>query len=460
MEDLNRLLDRADFAMFFLRAEDEVTRRGEAHLIARDNVVFELGLFMGRLERERTYAAVERGSGDMKALKVFSDFYGVTYLSYEKLEELAGTVLEQIEKLKLYPRRPKSTHVVDPNGNSRFHHGTITSALEAARTGDAILICPGVYSEQLAITKTVELIGIRAAGEAQRPVLQYKGASTLVYDAPTGQGRVSNLNIEMGGCPDGAAVDVANGFLAIDGCRVTTMGSAQASIRVRGSGRAHVTSCNIVDGGGAGVLVCEHGHAEIVDNLVSRNTHSAIEVRDGTGPRVIANRIGEGRSGGVLVRDDSSPVVQYNDIFENRYAGIAIRNDAVPTIDHNRVHDGHAYGIWVSDDARPTITGNSIYGNSGTGIEIQGGTSFIYDNQLLHGLGGGLQVCPEASGRIEKNEISGNKLAGVVFQADSRPETFISNRVIEGRGEGVRDETNGIWGDNEVHSNALGDWVG
>ena len=56
----------------------------------RDNIVFELGLFMGALGRSRTFLVQPRGAG----LKVPSDLMGITPLTYEAglSDELATLV--------------------------------------------------------------------------------------------------------------------------------------------------------------------------------------------------------------------------------------------------------------------------------------------------------------------------------------------------------------------------------
>lgn len=56
LETLVGELDRHDFALLVLTPDDVLTTRGERHPSPRDNVLFELGLFMGRLGRERAFA--------------------------------------------------------------------------------------------------------------------------------------------------------------------------------------------------------------------------------------------------------------------------------------------------------------------------------------------------------------------------------------------------------------------
>ena len=55
IDALIKNLDEADFAIFIYAADDIVVSKGSKLSTVRDNVVFETGLFMGRLGRKRTY---------------------------------------------------------------------------------------------------------------------------------------------------------------------------------------------------------------------------------------------------------------------------------------------------------------------------------------------------------------------------------------------------------------------
>ncbi len=78
IDDLLAKVDHSDFAAFVFGANDLLTSRKEHREVPRDNVVFELGLFMGRLGRNRTYIIKE----DKSEIKIPTDLLGLTPITY------------------------------------------------------------------------------------------------------------------------------------------------------------------------------------------------------------------------------------------------------------------------------------------------------------------------------------------------------------------------------------------
>jgi predicted nucleotide-binding protein len=66
LEGLLDALDETDFGLFIFGPDDVTKVRGEELRTARDNVVFELGLFIGRLGRERSFILMPRGVDDFR----------------------------------------------------------------------------------------------------------------------------------------------------------------------------------------------------------------------------------------------------------------------------------------------------------------------------------------------------------------------------------------------------------
>ncbi len=79
IEDLSLLLHKADFAALLISADDTVVSRGREYQAPRDNIVFELGLCMGALSRQRTFLVVPR---DLD-IKIPTDLLGINTLRYD-----------------------------------------------------------------------------------------------------------------------------------------------------------------------------------------------------------------------------------------------------------------------------------------------------------------------------------------------------------------------------------------
>ncbi|WP_044302653.1 TIR domain-containing protein [Rhodopirellula sallentina] len=79
MEDLERELQSADFGIAVLMNEDVVRARKKQKAAPRDNVIFELGLFIGQLGRERTAMVIPRGVD----LKLPSDLLGLNPITFD-----------------------------------------------------------------------------------------------------------------------------------------------------------------------------------------------------------------------------------------------------------------------------------------------------------------------------------------------------------------------------------------
>ena len=84
LETLLEQLGKTDFAIFVFNPDDLVTIQEIESQAVRDNVLFEFGLFMGCLGRERCFILQPRES---KNLHIASDLLGLTPLKFESNRE-------------------------------------------------------------------------------------------------------------------------------------------------------------------------------------------------------------------------------------------------------------------------------------------------------------------------------------------------------------------------------------
>ena len=78
IDSLLRQVDSCDFALFIFGPDDRIAVAETEMQAPRDNVIFELGLFMGRLGPDRTFIVCQNAS----QLKVPTDLLGVTPIEY------------------------------------------------------------------------------------------------------------------------------------------------------------------------------------------------------------------------------------------------------------------------------------------------------------------------------------------------------------------------------------------
>lgn len=79
LENLLLRLKTPQYALFVFTPDDALLMRGEAHRVTRDNVVFEMGLFIGAFGLARCMHILPRGSS---GIHLPSDILGLTALDY------------------------------------------------------------------------------------------------------------------------------------------------------------------------------------------------------------------------------------------------------------------------------------------------------------------------------------------------------------------------------------------
>lgn len=97
IESLERALDQSDIAIAVAEPDDITESRGERRGTPRDNVIFELGFFMGRLGRHRSLLVEPRG----EEIKLPSDLAGITTITYKyDAKNLTASLATACNKLR------------------------------------------------------------------------------------------------------------------------------------------------------------------------------------------------------------------------------------------------------------------------------------------------------------------------------------------------------------------------
>lgn len=354
-----------------------------------------------------------------------------------------------------------STNVVVGNCAKLASYPTITQAVNSVPAGSTIRICPGVYAEQVVITKNLTLLGVADNGNSGPPAT---GANNPTIVSPAG-GVVANTNDLFSfpnGQPTAAQILVQTPSTSIGTPIVVNI----SNIIVDGSN-------NALSGCGTDLVGIYYQNAsgtlnhvttrfqELAPDLFGCQDGLAVYVQSGYGSGGTANVTIENSSvhdydkNGITVDGDGAVA----SITGNYVVGIG----ATPLIAQNgiQVSDGATGKIStnvVTDDVYvnpPNCTSDGSNGTpfcfSATGILLydSGGTSSNHISisaNTVSNAQGAIVVVTDGVETADYNDVSTNKIttspAAGVFQLDgidlcSNNNTATSNNVFNSSGSGI-----------------------
>ena len=297
-------------------------------------------------------------------------------------------------------------------------YSTIQVAIDAANAGDSIVLDSGTYSEQLSISKSLNITSPDGTAIIKAP-------SVLLPDI---FGMLNIVDIT-----NGATVTISK--VTISGPGPTICGSIQAGIFVSGGATLKITNSTITDirdnpvGGcqnGDGILVGRAklntiGHAEISNVVITKYQKGGIVI-DGMG---------------------STASVKNNDIVFGFFPvnvaanGIQVSRGAQAVVLDNRV----SQNICSAPVCGPDVANPQL--DQASGILLYGagnGTVVNYNTVSQNDIGIGITSCDDPfcltpqntpSVEIKNNTVSNSGAAGILIKDENY---IISNNQIEGPG--------------------------
>jgi hypothetical protein len=298
---------------------------------------------------------------------------------------------------------------------------TIQAGIDAANTGDTVLVAPGTYEEN--INFSGKAITVKSSGGAKATIIDGGNVAPVVTFA-TGEGTTSILS----------------GFTVQNGTSTFNSGYAGGGIYIGSSSPTIIdniiqnnTACN--DGGGIGV---SFGSPRIVGNIIRNNKQSGCSGGPGGGAigllgsgttQIIGNKIlnnsWPGNAGAIVLWAAGTPTLM-NNVFGN-----------------NSSSGGQGGAIWIVNDTVATVVQNLFYGNTasvGGAIYLLSGTgSEFVNNSIIGGAGvtQGSAVYAVSSANFYNNLLIGLSGQNAVYCEGTAP-VFTNNDAYGPGGSGMQ----------------------
>jgi parallel beta-helix repeat protein len=333
---------------------------------------------------------------------------------------------------------------------------TITYAIDQTDAGGSIYVARGTYTENLTLTKTIDLLGGYATDWSTRTLAAY--ATTV-----DGGGNHAVLVV------DGDHGPLVEGFTFINGHRHNGSGGG---VRFVGGAaptlRSNWVLNNVADKSGGGIYIGSYGTLSptIIGNVIAGNVSSSTLGGGGgiyvagrsaliQGNVISGNRAITKAGGGIYLTDDTTAQVLDNRIVSNTAAssggGVRIYDNAAPTLHNNRILSNTADlsggGIYIAGSGAlsPTIISNTIAGNTSKSTSGGGGGVYITDrpaliqgnvirsNHAISRSGGGIYLTGNTMAQVLDNDIVSNTAAssggGVRIYGNAVP-MLHNNRIL------------------------------
>ncbi len=326
-------------------------------------------------------------------------------------------------------------------------HKTIQAAIDAASTGDVILVDPGTYYERLVLKRGITL---KSVGDNIQGKLGLLRTESTIINGGGDQG-------------EGPGVALAEEAV-LDGFTITNVGVYDdAKWKKHHATQGSLQSYEHIGAPGvAGIAITGISKCAVKNNIVHHIGYTGIAITGNpnkqVSPQIVRNISYRNMGGGIGSMKKSTAIISENICYENFYAGIG-HDNASPLVTKNICYSNIRAGIGIAEGACPIVRGNRCYKNRRAGIGIRTGSMtkpVIEDNDCyqndMTGIGNEKYVEPT----IRNNRCYENKLAGIGSRDHARPK-IINNRCYRNLAAGIGTEGAAVAliEGNECYENAL-----
>jgi len=322
-------------------------------------------------------------------------------------------------------------------------YSTIQAGLNAASSGDTVLVAVGTYTENI-IWPDVNGIKLISAGDSSNTIIDGNQAGSVIkisYNQIDSTTVISGFTITGGGNTNrGGGMDlIGSPKITKSNINYNSANSEGGGLHLQGS------SPLIID-------VTIYGNVQN-DNGGTVNNGGGICMSDGSSPllkNVIISKNSSQNAGGMFISYDSNPTLENVIISHNTNEGIYLWSSSLIIKNVKIAHNG-GYGIrMIRESTLSKVENLVIENNNSAGIYIAQTTPItISDVSLLNNIYP-FQIIGGSSVSFENNTIFSNFNPNWIYLQDNKSTIKLSNLIENGKmiaGSGVAFQAiNNYWG--------------
>ncbi|MDT8912064.1 right-handed parallel beta-helix repeat-containing protein [Amycolatopsis sp. PS_44_ISF1] len=292
---------------------------------------------------------------------------------------------------------------------------TIGEALERAHDGAVIVVGPGRYPENLALTKPVTITAEDGPG-----TVWLIAATGVTVTLQTDSAALSGLTL-VATDSDSPAVLVPGGQLSVTECVVEA--ASWASVFVRDQGTLLMRSSEVRNGAGAGVVVTSPDGGVLDDCTLAGLGTSAVVVAGHGGLLVRASTVGPAAANGICLNGQGRLTVEDTVVTGAGKPAIAVEQRAALNAARIRVLDTAAIGFYLASSEQVALEGCAVEGAGAEGVFVAEGCAPVLRGCRVRGTRGrGLHFAGRAAGTVTDCEVSDVDGIGIGVTERSLPE--------------------------------------
>ncbi|MEE9223329.1 MAG: NosD domain-containing protein [Thermoplasmata archaeon] len=276
----------------------------------------------------------------------------------------------------------------------------IQDAIDAANPGDTIYVYGGTYSENIVISKTLNLTGENRGNT----IIDGGGTGDVVYVTASWVNVTEFTITNSGSTGDDAGIELYR----VENCYVGNNSLPMNEVGIR--------------------LLDSHWNAIINNTASPRNTHG-ISLRYSGNNTIINNVASSNLGNGIFLYYATHNTVANNTVSKNG-AGVVLFYSVNNTVANNTASK-NGNGISLRYSTNNIITDNSASWSGGAGIRLTDSSSNIITNNNASWSGDdGIEVSSSGSNIIVNNTASWNRNHGI-YLANSVNNTIASNVMLD-----------------------------